>query len=470
MKRTLLLHSALLLPAMFVFWIAAYPETMRWMEGVSYFSTLPDFLHLQVRYPSGALKYAGAFLLQFYHSPVLGALLQTLFAWVVMACSDTVVWRLGRGRMMWTTFVPVAVFVALQGGYRDLEGSLAWCLCSAVVALAVCLSVRRREVVATCGRWCILRAVMPCLLLAAGMASSLGCREYRIRERIHRVEHMAEEGRWDDILDVVTPEVSADDPVRRRYALLALIETGRLAEEAFRYGITDADDMFFAGSTDVVGCNFNALLAECLGLDNEAIHQLFQLNCLSTFGCSFRSMRRITDAFLRQGETETAEKYLRVLMHSSCHGSWVRSRMGDLSRSMSERTAAADDAVLTCARNERPLLTDMACLFHAHPENRKCGEMLLCGLLASRDLDGFAELFPSVAGRVYSPSGSLPRHYEEALLLLSRRSPDILKMFRMNPLRAKEFERFVELMDADRRMQACAMYPDSFWAYMYGGR
>jgi len=468
MRKTLLLHSAVLLPAVFVFWIAAYPETMRWMEGVSYFSTLPDFLRLQVRYPSGALKYAGAFLLQFYRWPVGGALLQTLFAWVVMACADVAVRRLGRGRMAWAAFVPVAVFVALQGGYRDLEGALIWCLCSVVAAAAVC-SATRREVATSVGGG--VRAVaLPCLLLAAGMVSSLGCREFRVRERIHGVERMAEEGRWSDILTAAPPEVSAADPVLRRYALLALTETGRLAEEAFRYGITSADDMFFAGSADVIGCNFNALLAESLGLDNEAIHQSFQLNCLSTFGCSFRSLRRITDACLRQGYAELAEKYMRILMHTSCHGSWVRSRTGDLSRIMAEPVSVADDAVLTCARNARPLLTDMACLFHARPDNRKCGDMLLCGLLASRDLDGFAELFPRVAGGAYSPSEGLPRHYEEALLLLSRHNPEILTMFRINPLRTKEFERFVESMDADRRAQACAMYPDSFWAYMYGGR
>ncbi len=182
----MLLHSAVLLPAVFVFWIAAYPETMRWMEGVSYFSTLPDFLRLQVRYPSGALKYAGAFLLQFYHSPISGALLQTLFAWVVMACADVAVRRLGRGRMAWAAFVPVAVFVALQGGYRDLEGSLIWCLCSVVAAAAVC-SATRREVATSVGP-SVWSVVLPCLLLAAGMASSLGCREFRVRERIYGVE------------------------------------------------------------------------------------------------------------------------------------------------------------------------------------------------------------------------------------------------------------------------------------------
>lgn len=469
MKNRILLHSALLLPAVFVFWLAAYPETMRWMEGMSYFSTLPDFTDLQVRYASGALKYAGAYLLQFYHSPVLGAALQAVFAWVVMVCADVVVWRLGRGRYAWAGFVPVAVFVALQGGYRDLEGSMVWC--AVAIAAAVAASVFGRRGTATAGggrHW--RRLVLPCLLLAVGMGFSLGRREYRVRERIHYVERMADEKRWNDLLHRVTPEVSAEDPVRRRYALLALGQTGRLPEELFRYGVTGEGDFFFAGSADVVGCNFNALLAESLGLDNETIHQMFQMNSLAPLGTSFRSMRRITDALLRQGDVAQAEKYLRILMHSTCHGSWVRSRAAELARVAADTTVRADDAILTCARNDRPLLMDMACLYDARPHNRKCADLLLCGLLASRDVEKFAELFPRVISTTYSPAEPFPRHYEEALLLLSRQYPDIVRNYRISPMRTKEFERFAELMDADRAAQACAMYPDSFWAYMYGTR
>lgn len=281
---------------------------------------------------------------------------------------------------------------------------------------------------------------------------------------------MAEEKRWDDILDRVTPEVAAADPVRRRYALLALNETGRLAERMFRYGVTSSDDFFFAHSNDVVGCNFNALLAESLGLDNESVHQLFQLNSLAPLGASFRSLRRITDACLRQGDALMAEKYMRVLMHSTCHGSWVRSRIDALSHAAVAGNGRADDEILTCAHNDRPLLLDMACLFDARPDNRKCADMLLCGLLASRETERFAELFPRVIRTAYAPSEALPRHYEEALLLLSRQHPEVLEMHRISPMRVREFGRFVELMDADRRDEACAMCPDSYWAYVYGRR
>ena len=67
MKKIISLHSAVLVPVLFLFWLLAYRNTMWWMEGMSFFSTLPDFAVLQARLPAGAVKYAAAYLLQFYH-------------------------------------------------------------------------------------------------------------------------------------------------------------------------------------------------------------------------------------------------------------------------------------------------------------------------------------------------------------------------------------------------------------------
>ena len=50
---------------------------------------------------------------------------------------------------------------------------------------------------------------------------SVFSKENRVRVRIYRVEFLAEQEQWDKILDIVTPEVAAKDPVRRRFALLA---------------------------------------------------------------------------------------------------------------------------------------------------------------------------------------------------------------------------------------------------------
>lgn len=469
MKKILLLHSAVLVPTLFLFWLLAYRNTLWWMEGMSFFSTLPDFAVLQARLPEGIFKYAASYLLQFYHSAVLGALIQTMFAWIVMVCADVVVWRLWRrASLSWLAMVPVALFVALQCRYRDAEGAVVWCAVSIAVAAVAAMFTRRREpYAATKDVYLRYGVILPFALVAAGIAVSLSVRENRVRERLHRVERLAEDRNWDRILEIVKPEVSASDPVRRRYALLALGEQGKLAETVFRYGITDSEDFFFAGSSDIVGCNFNALLARSLGLDNEVVHQSFQLNSLAPLGYSFRSMRRITDSFLKMGNMPLADKYMRVLMHSSCHRSWVESRVPRMVDIMTNPVEKDEDRILTCSTSETPLLMDMACLYDAHPDNRLCADILLCGLLASRQMDRFAMLFPRVFATAYPAGSVLPRYYEEALLVLSRSNPDLLKRYSVSRFRVEAFDKFAAMMDAGRYDDARAAYPDSFWSYLY---
>lgn len=470
MKKIILLHSAVTVPVLFLFWLLAYRNTLWWMEGMSFFSTLPDFAVLQARLPSGVLKYAASYLLQFYHSAVAGALLQTLYGWIVMVCADVVVWRMVRRvALSWISFIPVGVFVALQCRYSDGVGSLIWTLAAIAAAVAAACITRRPENYDTgFDRRSLLRGVVvPLVLLAAGGAVSLSILENRVRERLYRVERLAEAENWDRILEIVTPEVSAEDPVRRRYALLALAEKGELGEKFLRYGVKGSDDFFFAGSFDFVGSNFNALLARSLGLDNEVIHQSFQLNSFSPLGYSFRSMRRITDSFLREGNTVLAEKYMRILLHSTCHKSWVESRVPRMISLLESPELHDEDHILTCSTSDEPLLMDMACLWDARPDNRMCADILLCGMLASRQMDKFAMLFPRIYANAYSGSDVLPRYYEEALLVLARQNPDILKHYTFSKFRTDAFDKFAALMDAGRYDDARAAYPDSFWSYLY---
>lgn len=497
MKKIILTHSAIAVPMLFVFWLTVYPHTMRWMEEYSFFSTLPDFLHLQVRLPADAVKYAGAFLLQFYRWPVVGALLQTLFAWIVLVCADVAVCRLlRRERLIWTAFIPVAVFVAGQCGYRDLEKSLLWCLWAVAVAAVLHIFVRRPdddrfrapEAVAAKpvkrGRDAkvkerrshagavntLCRYVLPCAALLAGMWVSYADKEFMVRERIHRAEHLAEAREWDRLLEVVTPEAAAEDPVRRRYALLALSETGQLADRMFEYGVESPDDFFFPHSDDFVGIYFNSLFYENLGIDNEVVHMMYLLNEHSVFGFSFRTLRRMADAFLRQGDAVLAEKYLNVLSSSVCNGGWVRSRMAQLDDLKSgavrpDPFVAGDLCVGSQA--EAPILMDMYSLSQAEPDNRKYVDLLLCGFLSAGLLDDFEKMFAEFAPRFYADAERLPAHYEEALLLVSLRNPELAGRYKINPAKKREFDRFSQFMNKGLRGAVKQNWPNSFWAYLY---
>ncbi len=497
MKKIIITHSALAAPLLFVFWLTAYPHTIRWMEEYSFFSALPDFLHLQVRLPADAVKYAGAFLLQFYRWPVAGALLQTLFAWIVLMCADAAAYRLlRRERLMWAAFIPTAAFVAMQCGYRDLERSLLWCLWAAAIAIVARIFARRPddeafrapEAVAAKpvkkGRDVkkgerrshagavnfLCRYGLPLAALATGMYVSFADDECLVRERIHRVEHLAEAKEWDRILEIVTPEASAEDPVRRRYALLALSETGQLADRMFEYGIESPDDFFFPHSADFIGIFFNSVFYENLGIDNEVVHLMYQLNQHSPFGFSFRTLRRIADVCLRQGDAVLAEKYLNILAGSTCNGGWVRSRMrrlDDLKSGAVRPEAFVAGDLCVGSQSEAPILMDMYNLSKAEPDNRKYVDLLLCGFLSAGLLDDFERMFAEFAPRFYADAERLPAHYEEALLLISLRNPELANGYKINPARAREFGRFSQLMNKGLRGAVKQNWPNTFWSYLY---
>ena len=304
MKKILLIQSGLLLPVVFIFWMVTYPETLQWMEEYSFFSTLPDFTHLQVRLPGDALRYLGAFVLQFYRWTWVAAAIQTLFAWIVMACTSYILWRLVRvSKLMWLAFIPVAVLLSQQCTYRDLESSFVWIIAAALAALAAKYFVRRpmdffekyaddnaaknepkgRKVVTEPKqklnfKTILCYVILPLVIMGAGCYASANDMDCSFRERVHRLEHLAEEQKWAEILDIVTPEVALTDAVSKRYAILALLETDMLANRAFEYGVTTPDDFYFMDRNEFVGIYFNALLYKALGVDDEVIHLMYLLN------------------------------------------------------------------------------------------------------------------------------------------------------------------------------------------------
>ena len=167
MKKIILLHSAVAVPVLFLFWLLAYRNTLWWMEGMSFFSTLPDFAVLQARLPSGLLEYVASYLLQFYHLAVAGALLQTLYGWIVMVCADVVVWRVvRRASLSWISFIPVGIFVSLQCRYNDGVGSMVWALAAVAAAMvAVCVTRRPEHYDTGLDRRSLLRIVVVPLVM-----------------------------------------------------------------------------------------------------------------------------------------------------------------------------------------------------------------------------------------------------------------------------------------------------------------
>lgn len=494
MKKILLIQSLLLIPVVFVFWIVAYPETLQWMEEYSFFSTLPDFTHLQVRLPGDALRYLGAFVLQFYRWTWVAAALQTLFAWVVMALASYTLWRVVRiEKLMWAAYIPAAVFVSRQCLYRDLESSFIWVIAMALVAVAARLFVRRplfakysddnqpnhspkgRKEASAPKRsrfaLALIYVVIPAILLGVGFYISATDLDCTFRERVHKVEHLAEEQKWEEILEFVTPEMVQSDAVMKRYAVLALLATDKLASRAFEYGVTTPDDFYFMERNEFIGIYFNSLLYKSLGVDDEVIHLMYLLNEHSRLGFSFRSLRAMADAYLRKGDILLAEKYLTILSHTTCHGSWLKPRweqLAALKANPKPRPTEPSDVAIGehGLHGQARLLNESLRLLEIYPTNKKIVDILCCGLLAIGDLQSFGKYFDKFAPQAYAGQ-KMPAYYEDALILYSYIDNTIYDRFPVRQSRLNDFKKFSQFMNSGQKARARQSAPTSYWAYMY---
>lgn len=475
MKRIFFIHSAIILIGVFLLWYLGYPNTIRWMEGISFFSTAPDFVNLQVDLPSDALAYAGAFILQLFRWPIVGALIQAFFAWVIMISLDVAIYRIsGKKWLTGLGFFAVAYYVTYQIDYPNLTESLVWCLISISIMLVSFFVKRKKESPNQDKKLKILfwsvGAGLPLVLTVISVIMVLNCFPKRFSERLFGLEYMAEAKDWNGILKDVTPMDSHSNSVLRRFALLALLETDQLKNQMFIYGISGADDMIFADYDDTELQLFNTMFYEALGVENEIIHQMFQISATSRFGMSFRAMRRMIDSFIRQGDFGLAEKYLIVMNSAPLSRGWVKDKFADMQVARAEPIAVDphDGEVPVRVKSETPLLSDVVRLVDAYPTNRKYVDLLLCGLLASKDTGKFWEIFRRVATHVYGLGAKLPAYYEEALLLASREDPSAIQMYPISNERKEAFNRFVKMMDSNQRNMIIPAFPNTYWAYVYG--
>lgn len=472
MKKIFLFHLMLTAPVLFVIWYLVYPHYLWWMEGNTFFTTAPDSLHLQYTLPFDWAEYVGSFLLQFYTYRVCGALLQMVFALIILCAADFVIARLFRNpKMLWLAFIPVAFFVSGQLQDFELTRSLWWCAVGVLAALivwgATALFKMRRHISISRVSIPFLSYLLPCMLLGGGVYFLLSKPENKAFEEICRLEYLADQKNWDSILSKATPEDARQSSLKLRFALLALSEKTILPEMLFRYSVAEPTCFFFERNDDPFCRDFNSLYFYHLGMDNEVIHHSFQAGLRSPCGINFRSMRIITDAYLRLGQNRLGAKNLEVMKHTTCHGKWLKSRADYMSVTGETDRTGENGNENPFFFGARPFLSDMARLVDRYPENRKAVDYMLCGLLITRDLDRFYAVFTQIYARSYLSSSSLPRHYEEALLMLARERPEILTKFSFSSARAQEVQEFGALMrggDMNRQLLK-VKYSDTFWYY-----
>ena len=441
-----------------------------WLEGYSYFSTLPDYTSLFKSIPYGLSCYVGSFLHQFYIYPAAGAAIQALFSVLPFVCAAVVITRLFKepNRLVWLALIPVVCLSGRQFWDLNLVTSLRFVFWSAVVMIAVFGATLIKRPQISLPRFLCHRAVnlvLSLALVALSVYNIVGLDPAaRNHEERARLEYLGDRQKWDEILETVTPQEARNDEFKKRYALLALIEKGCLVDYAFRYGLSSSEDFFFNETIEPMSLNFNAMFYQRIGIQNASIHQAYQLGVQSVSGMGFASLRRLADLYLSLKDYKMASKYIDILRHSTCHGKWVKSRMKHLEAIKDAEPAYAPELYQATIANFTHTISS---LVDRNREDHKYADMFLCSLLADEEGDKFLNMIRYVASVQYPDGRNLPRLYEEALILITMVDPQAVAGFVISDDTVQRFTDYVNMMNAGRGTQALRKHADTYWAYSY---
>lgn len=249
---------------------------------------------------------------------------------------------------------------------------------------------------------------------------TLFSQQMNVGEQFYRYMFMADEGRWQDLLEQIRKDGTRETPIGMRYALLAESAQGALPQVLFSYPITSPDDLLMRGERNPISCQFNRQFYENLGVYDEAFHQAMEYGLLQREGCCLYTLRQLIDYAIREGDARIADKYLTILSQSALDQSFVKEQKARLKKLEQEQMEGTPSAERPLRADNfvgvYPLRSEMVRLaYYEVGDHRKALDYTLCSILLQKQLSQFYRTlsqFPDYAGQ------DLPMAYREAMEIL----------------------------------------------------
>ena len=467
MKKTILILVTFVL--LWAGWYFCYPNFLRWLEGFSFFTTLPDFTDIVLDLPKDIFKYIGAFLLQFYAIPAVGPALHALYPVLTVLCVYAIVRRLSddSSNLMWIAFLPLPLLVYSQLDDMKLARILTILACAVLAMLVVWAVTCRRKPFMSMPSFMHNRYLALALIaISLGASVLVIARNEKLQKSLEEaayLEYLGENQKWDQILESVPVQEAVKYEFKRRYVLLALSEKGILPDYAFRYGLSSSSDFVYDSPQDPLECQFNTIFYRALGKDNPASYYVYLYTLQAVSGLTNYWIRTLTDIYIEHKDYVLAKTYIDILSHTSCHGKWVRERLPELEaiKGMEPEYPSADDRFFT-----EYFMKDISNMVIRNQSDRKYSDYLLCGILADKDVADFIQAFTVISPSLY-PDGKVPGLYQEALLLAVHQMPELLQMYDIDAEIQAGYNDFVSLISSGNGNQALRKYAGTYWAYVY---
>lgn len=285
-------------------------------EGLGLFLNTPDFYRDLLFDPFPLSNLIGSFLVQFYSNMYVGCAIVAFMVVLVFLLVRGILRRFGLKLDSVATLGAAVAWFFLARAANPSMG-VAIILCTTAFYVLVCIILRRKEGRATLKAWLDIAAGIA-VLIAASLTIALNPSN-RDGEKWSRIEFAAEQGEWDYLLKVATPEEAKKDMSVVPYALLALNAQGRLADEIGTYPVMEHYGLDYGDEVSYKRALFDAVLYSNLGCHNEAIHRTHQCGDFLPHCTSFRTLRMLVKENYALGDSLMVVKYCDVLDRSTLH-------------------------------------------------------------------------------------------------------------------------------------------------------
>lgn len=287
----------------------------------------------------------------------------------------------------------------------------------------------------------------------------------REKEMLRAIEHDAIVSDRDKLLSRIHPEAAANNPLYLRYTLLALSEKGELPNHLFALN-PSPDCFYFYRSKEQSHEYFNSFFYASLDIYNEAVRQAFEAALINEAGMNFRTLRLLTDWFLKMGNKPLTEKYLAILRHSTCHSAWIQRREILLDELKQKQPLTPDKSKNDIFIGSYPFAIEMWELLNDDPDNLRKQEYFLCALLLNKELKQFET---ALSGLPYlQRKQPLPLCFQEALsILYFQQISDIPDKYHLSHQLLQNHETFKQIFSSQSKEAVTAQFKGSYWLYYY---
>lgn len=443
------------------------------MESSSFFSTAPDFKELQLNLPYDIIEYISCYISQYYKYDYVGAFIHALLIIsVLIILQETTKLFTHKQYIIACSEIPGIVMIFFAYKENGLIYSTYFVVLSLIAGIILyCIHLmlnKNKHEKHTSHKYYYL--IITNVIWIASIFSIVNSKEYQKKELAHILDRYSLTNEWDNIIEKCSKQGNLNT-LSIRYLYLAMNVKGNIGDNLFRFPVSSQDDFYFGHNDNITFRNFNTALYKELNIDNEVIHNAYQAGILSRYGMSFRSLRILTDTSIKMKDTDLARKYIDILSTSSCHDQFIKNRIPAITILENEK----ENKIITIDKKgvpffigAREFVNDMARIIDKDRGNIIAINYLLCSLLVEKRIDIFEKTFEYCYDAILKKYKRIPDNYQEALIMLGAKFPDILSKYNLSEEKINDFKTFMSyhsINNTKSREFLKYKFKDTFWYY-----